>query len=52
MPTAIIDGQSVPIGPRPGDTFNLRDVDCYDESVGAARGLGVGYGLLSNTQCS
>jgi hypothetical protein len=39
-------------GTRVGDPYNLRDVDCYDNSVQAARQAGVSWGLLTQTQCA
>jgi hypothetical protein len=34
-----------------GAAYDLRDVDCYDQSASAARGAGVGWGVLTGTQC-
>ena len=39
----IIDGQSAFMGVRIGQTYQLRDVDCYDTSVRPARENGVYY---------
>ena len=36
---------------RESMAFELRDVDCYDQSVGPARQAGVGWGVLSGTSC-
>lgn len=47
-----VPGDGVPIGPRPGDPYDLRDVDCYDESAGPARSAGLTYGMLSGTACA
>lgn len=40
-----------PVGRFVGDPYNMRDIDCYDESVKALRDLEIGYGVLSNTAC-
>jgi hypothetical protein len=37
---------------RVGAPYNLRDVDCYDESIGAARDASVSWGLLTGTSCT
>ncbi|MFA5861462.1 MAG: hypothetical protein WDA16_07175 [Candidatus Thermoplasmatota archaeon] len=34
-----------------GDRYNMRDVDCYDESVAPARSSGIQWGMLSGTTC-
>lgn len=36
---------------RAGWTYNLRDIDCFDESVTPARGAGVSWGLATGTAC-
>lgn len=41
----------VKFGTRVGATYNLRDIDCYDQSVGPARDNGVSWGTLSGTRC-
>jgi hypothetical protein len=41
----------VAYGARVGDPFNLRAVDCYDQSIAAARGAGVSWGTLTGKQC-
>ncbi|MFA5861569.1 MAG: hypothetical protein WDA16_07730 [Candidatus Thermoplasmatota archaeon] len=38
-------------GALPGDSYNMKDIDCYDQSVQQARAAGVGYGLLTGTKC-
>ena len=42
----------VAMGARPGDLYNLRDVDCFDQSVGPARDIGVSWGTLTGTKCA
>lgn len=51
-PKVAISGvPDIAVGPVVGQTYQLRDVDCYDYSVGPARGAGVSYGTLSGTRC-
>ncbi|MFA5861571.1 MAG: hypothetical protein WDA16_07740, partial [Candidatus Thermoplasmatota archaeon] len=38
-------------GSRAGDPYNLRDIDCYDESVQQARAAGIGYGVVTSQKC-
>jgi hypothetical protein len=45
------DGGTHDITVRPGQPFNLMDVDCYDNSVSGAREAGVGWGALTGTSC-
>ncbi|MFA5860735.1 MAG: hypothetical protein WDA16_03480, partial [Candidatus Thermoplasmatota archaeon] len=49
--TSQIEGQTTTVNVRLGQAYNERDVDCYDTSVTAARGAGVGWGLLTGTAC-
>jgi hypothetical protein len=44
-------GGTTYLGERPGDAYNLRDIDCYDESFQQARGAGVGWGILTSSSC-
>lgn len=39
-------------GVRVGQTYQLRDIDCYDHSTTALRGEGIHYGVLSGTTCT
>jgi len=41
----------MPYGVRVGQEYNLRDVDCYDESVDALRDFGVSWGTLTDSAC-
>jgi hypothetical protein len=45
------DGNGVPYGARPGHPYNMRDIDCYDESLQGARELGLHWGVLTGTSC-
>lgn len=42
------DAGCLSYGARPGEAFNLRDVDCYDESFNGARQNGITYQQLTN----
>jgi len=41
----------VPYGSILRTAYNLRDIDCYDQSVQAARASGVSWGVLTGTAC-
>jgi hypothetical protein len=45
------DGEPV-YAARVGDAYDLRDVDCYDESADAAREAGVSWGALTGSSCA
>lgn len=49
--TGPANGGTVDMSVNVGQQYNLRDVDCYDNSVTAARSLGVSYGILTGTSC-
>ena len=51
MPDVTISVGLVDYGVKVGQTYQLRDVDCWDESVGPAREQGVGFGIFTNSQC-
>lgn len=40
-----------PIGVRPGQAFQLRDIDCTDHSADPLRNEGIHYGVLTQTAC-
>ena len=46
------DGYEDFAGAHVGDTYNVRDVDCYDTSVTALRDEGVSWGVLTQTACA
>jgi hypothetical protein len=50
--SGLIDGATVPVMVRVGQPYQLRDVDCYDQSIGALRGAGISWGTLTGTSCS
>jgi hypothetical protein len=50
-PAYVTDG-CMAFSARIGSPYNLRDVDCYDQSFTAARERGVGMGVLTGTSCS
>lgn len=39
------------IGARVGDPYNVRDIDCYDQSTQTLRGAGIGYGVATGQKC-
>jgi hypothetical protein len=41
----------MPISVTPGAPFNLRDIDCYDQSAEPLRQNGVQYGVFTGTAC-
>lgn len=45
------DQRDRPYGVRVGQSYQLRDVDCYDQSVGAARDEGLTWGTVTGTTC-
>lgn len=46
-----LGGANVPAYVRPGQAYNLRDVDCWDFSAKALRDEGVHWGMLTGTSC-
>lgn len=42
----------VRIGARVGDVYNLRDIDCFDQSTKTLRQNNVHYGLATGTKCN
>jgi hypothetical protein len=46
-----IDAGCIAYGARVGDPYNVRDIDCYDQSASAARDAGVSWGVVTNTAC-
>ena len=44
-------GPGTPYGVAVGQTYQLRDVDCYDQSVGALRENGLTWGTATGSAC-
>lgn len=51
MRRATLSVGTVDINVRVGQEYQLRDIDCWDESVSALRAEGVHYGILTSTRC-
>ena len=51
MPQATYSVGTVDIGVKAGQKYQLRDVDCFDESVTLLREQGISYGVASGSQC-
>ena len=51
MPAATISVGRIDAGVRVGQSYQLRDVDCWDESIGALRDQGISYGALTGSNC-
>lgn len=49
--TTLASGQGAPIGARPGSPYNMRDVDCYDQSMDNLRGSAFSLGAVTGQDC-
>ncbi|HWH08549.1 MAG TPA: hypothetical protein VNX21_05065, partial [Candidatus Thermoplasmatota archaeon] len=51
MPEVTISVGLVEYGVRVGQKYQLRDVDCWDESIGPLRQNGLSYGIVTGSRC-
>lgn len=50
--STILSAAGTKISARPGSPYNLRDVDCYDQSMDNVRDTSVGPGALTGQACA